>query len=120
MKLLAWTSVALACGSALALIVIVTPAAGQSVGGPQCMAGTTRDGQQRNFTFYVAPASVAALEARGFTQASCQTATDPLPEYRTSVCEAARSAPPTFKQGFERVHGISLYELCNLATQAGS
>ncbi len=119
MKKLAFTSAALACGSALAFVALSAPAAGQSSSGPQCMAGTKRDSSQRSFTFYVAPASVAALEARGFTQGSCQAAADPLPEFRTSICAAAAKAPASFKQGFERVHGISLDELCNFATLAG-
>jgi len=119
MMRLAFTSAAISFGSALALAALSGPAAGQSGSSPQCMAGTTREGPQRSFTFYVVPASVVALEARGFTLASCHEGANPLPEFRTTTCEAATKAPPSFKQGFERVHGISLQELCNLATQAG-
>ena len=119
MKRLAFTSAALVCGCTFALTALSAPASGQSGGTLQCMAGTTRDGPQRSFTFYVAPSSVAGLEARGFIQGSCQAAADPLPEFRNSICTAAAKAPASFKQGFERVHGLGLQELCNLATQAG-
>lgn len=93
-------------------------AAGQT-NSPVCMAGTTKDGQGRSFTIYLAPSRVSSLEGRGFSAVSCSTATESFTEFRSRACDLSQTAPPAFQQAFERTYGIGLGELCVLANEAG-
>ena len=118
MKTLVMSGGVLAAAFSVALGALSGPAAGQT-GGPVCMAGTTKDGQGRSFTIYLPGARALSFEARGFRAVPCNTATESFTEFSSRACELSQSAPPPFQQAFERTYGISLGELCTLATEAG-
>ncbi len=118
MKTLVVSGGALAAAFVAALTVLPSEAAGQT-SSPVCMAGTTKDGQGRSFTIYLSQARVSSLEGRGFSAVSCSTATESFTEFRSRACQLSQSAPPAFKQAFERIYGIGLDELCTLANEAG-
>jgi hypothetical protein len=118
MKTLVVSCSLLAAAFGAAVIALPGQAAGQT-SSPVCMAGTTKDGEERSFTIYLPQARVGSLEGRGFRAVSCSTATESFTEFRSRACDLSQSAPPAFQQAFERIYGIGLGELCSLANEAG-
>ena len=70
-----------------------------------------------NAMFPVPPASVADMQARGFTQIPCGDGfTAGLQNFRDGMCAMAAQAPDAAKTKFATTFGVTPQEACDMAT----
>lgn len=110
--------------SPLLAIAIAVPSgvsAAQTDNAPVCLTGRVLEGSATGSGFtIIAPASdVQSLAGRGFAQRGCGNLLKELPAIRIQLCNYASQAPADLLERFRRTHGITVGELCSLATRAG-
>ena len=88
---------------------------------PVCLTGRILGGSATGsgFTIIAPRPDVQALAGRGFAQRGCGNLLKELPAIRSQLCNYASQAPGDLLERFRKAHGITVGELCSLATRAG-
>ena len=124
MKMGIWRLSACIGATQLLTMIVAAPSDAAASGtddAPVCLTGRILEGSASGSGFtIVAPRSeVSGLVSRGFVERDCGGLLTELPEFRNQICEYARQAPGELLERFRRTHGISVDEMCSLATRAG-